>query len=299
MRSRFLAALAGVLVMAPAALVPTGPVSHATTNSAVQASPKHTVVQKAPFAAAPETLTTSVVQPTVINPKKYNKYKGPNLSQRVVMTFDDCPNNLAELQSVLTYVSTRQLTSDKLESIGLVFAPTGVCVEDFKKRYGVDIAALMRAHGQYVINHSYDHPNLTKLKKNGKFDAKRVKANLSTEVKTDYGRAPFGARNKDVDKVYASIGMRQWLWNVDTNDWRKGKTRSIVVNYVGKHACAGCTVLMHMQHKGFHPAAIAQMDAKLRARGLHTCRAFRGWDNPPAGPVRTTPAKLGNYALPC
>lgn len=293
MRSRFLAALAGVLVMAPAALVPTGPVSHATTNSAVQASPKHTVVQKVPFAAAPATLAASVVQPAVVSPKTYNKYKGPNLSQRVVMTFDDCPNNLAELQSVLTYVSTRQLANSKLESIGLVLAPTGVCVEKFKKKYKVDIVALMRKHGQYVINHSYDHPNLTKR------STANIKWQVTRVVTTDYGRPPYGATNKKVAEAYASVGMRQWLWNVDTNDWRSGKTRSIVVNYVGKNACAGCTVLMHMQHKGFHPSAIEQMDVKIRARGLHTCRAFRGWDNPPAGLVRTTPAKLSNFALPC
>lgn len=218
-----------------------------------------------------------------VNPKTYDKGHGPNLSTRVVLTYDDCPDDLANYQAVLAFAQQH--------NIGLVIAPTGECYGNFKKKHGVDIAALARQHGQYVINHSKTHPNLTEL------TYAQAKAEITGDIHSDYGRPPYGARDKTVDKAYTDAGMRQWLWDVDTNDWKKGKTRQVVVSYVVANACAGCTVLMHLQHKGFDVTAIAQMRDGLAKRDLHLCRAFRGWDN--AGPVEPAPVNLGDSALAC
>lgn len=227
-------------------------------------------------------------RPKVIDPKTYNKYKGPNLSQRVVLTYDDCPNDLKSLDAVLVYARDH--------NIGLVLAPTGECHDKFLGKYKIKIAERIRAHGQYAINHSRTHPNLTKR------TPANIRWQLSGEVKADYGRPPYGATNKKVADAYAAVGMRQWLWNIDTNDWRDGgKTEKQIVDYVATHATAGTTVLMHMNHKGFTPGAIQKMELRLRTgpRKLSLCRPFRGWANPPGGPVRTAPATWGNNALAC
>lgn len=249
-------------------------------------------------------LPPNIAGPQLIDPQTYDMYKGPNLGDRVVLTYDDCPRDLATLSGVLRFVHRN--------NIGIVLAPTGECIDRFKKQYKADIVQMARDHGQYVINHSYSHPNLTKLKKKGKPDAARLRAELGTEAKADYGRPPYGAHNKTVDAAYAAAGMRLWLWTLDTNDWRDGgRSEAAIVSYVVKHAKAGDTVLMHMQHKGFTPTAISRMRSELRgeankpndprggANKLELCRAFRGWDNPANGPITRAPAKLERYALAC
>jgi peptidoglycan/xylan/chitin deacetylase (PgdA/CDA1 family) len=287
---RAIGALIAMLILAMAAAMPGKPYRPVEISARATTPLLQALETPPPFhMLLPPTLDGRV---QLIDPKTYNIYKGPNLSDRVVLTYDDCPKDLATLSSVLRYVQRN--------NIGIVLAPTGDCVERFKKKYKADIVQMTRDHGQYVINHSKSHPNLTKLKKNGKTDPARVRAELSTEVKADYGRPPYGAHNKTVDAAYKTAGMRLWLWQVDSGDWENGgKSRVQIVDYVAKHACRGCTVLMHLQHKGFSAEAIGAMQVRLRAKKLELCRAYRGWANPTNGPVQVTPAKLGNYALPC
>lgn len=202
-------------------------------------------------------------------PASYNIYLGPNSTSRVILTYDDCPKSL-------TAMKTMVLAAQK-SNVGLVLAPTGDCV-----RSGRFDAAYARAHGQYVINHSVSHPDLTTL------SYTKVLAQLSAPgIVTNYGRPPYGSYNTTVKNAYAEKGMRMWLWNVDTRDW-EGKTQTSVVNYVNRYATARSTVLMHMQWNGFTPSALASIKSGLNARGLGVCRAYAG----------TTPVKLPN-SLPC
>jgi peptidoglycan/xylan/chitin deacetylase (PgdA/CDA1 family) len=212
----------------------------------------------------------------------YNEYRGPNLTSRIVLTFDDCPSSLTAYKNVLKYAHDA--------NVGLVLAPTGACYDTFLNRDRVDIAKLARQNGQYVINHSRTHANLTKL------TYAQILSQLSGNVVADYGRPPYGAVDSETRKAYAAKKMRIWLWNVDTEDW-KGKTRAQVVSYVTRNATANDTVLMHMQWNGFTPTAIAQMKAGIEERGLYLCRAYRGPDN--AGAVTIAPQFLRNSSLPC
>ena len=98
---------------------------------------------------------------------------------------------------------------------------------------------------------------------------------------TNYGRAPYGATNIRVRSAYKAKGMRIWLWNVDTNDWR-GKSRTSVVRYVVHNTHRGQTVLMHMQWNGFSGTALRQIKSGLATKGLKVCRNHH----------RTTPAEL-------
>lgn len=283
MKTRLFLGVAGAVSVLLASLTPSPPTQAAELPSA-------RVAQQQTHAGAPGASILALQsfddRPKVIDPKTYNKSRGPNLSQRVVFTYDDCPNSLDALKKVLAYVSKPEV------NIGLVFAPTGQCIRKYKKKHKVDITTLMSTHGQYVINHSYSHPNLTKR------STANIKWQITRDGKVSYGRPPYGATNKKVAKAYAAVGMREWIWNVDTRDW-DGKTSVEVQTYVGTHACAGCTVLMHMQHKGFDPTAIGNMNVLIQKRGLYLCRTFRGWANPAGGPVRTTPTWWGNNALPC
>ncbi|MGZ4664851.1 MAG: peptidoglycan-binding protein [Frankiaceae bacterium] len=207
-------------------------------------------------------------------PLTYNRYYGPNYTSRVLLSFDDCPLTLTQLDNALNWLAAN--------NVGAMLFPTGNCVSSFQARYGIDITALMRAHGQYVGNHSISHPELTTL------SYAAIKYQLGVPgVVTNYGRPPYGAINATVDSAYAAQGMREVLWTVDTTDWT-GKTAAQVVSYVVTYSTAHSVVLMHMGWNGFYPTSLAQMQAGLARRGLALCRAYPG----------TAPVLTPN-SLPC
>ncbi len=212
----------------------------------------------------------------------YDVNRGPNRSQRVILTYDDCPDSFSDYREVLAYA--------KANNIGLAIFATGQCIDSFQSRYNVNIAELAREHGQYVGNHSYSHPNLTKLSYSG------VVAQINRRVGSNYGRPPYGAVNSTVIRAYEDIGMRRWHWTVDTRDW-EGKSQSQIINYVVSNARAGDTVLMHLQWNGFNPTTLGAIKWRLKAeRNLDVCRAWHGTDG--AGPVVRSPRDLPAQ-LPC
>lgn len=207
--------------------------------------------------------------------------KGPNKTSRVVLTFDDCPSTLSSYKAAIDYAANA--------NIGLVIAPTGDCLASYKSRYGVDLASLARSKGQWVINHSISHPNLTPL------TCLQAGAQLGgSGVHTNFGRPPYGAIDGSVRCGYDSKGMALWTWSRDTEDW-KVKSKSITISRASA-ALAGDTVLMHMQWYGFSPDSLRQIKANLAKRGIGVCRAYRGSDH--AGSVLRTSVKLPT-SLPC
>lgn len=206
---------------------------------------------------------------------------GPNRTSRVVLTFDDCPRTLSAFTAATKYAAAN--------NIGLVLAPTGDCLRSFRARYGVDIAALARAKGQWVINHSISHPDLRPL------SCVAVASQLGgSGVRTNYGRPPYGAVDGSVVCGYNRVGMAIWTWSRDTLDWSV-KSKSITVARASA-ARPGDTVLMHMQWYGFAPDSLRQINANLAKRGVKLCRAYHGTDG--VGAVATTPIRLPS-SLPC
>ena len=207
-----------------------------------------------PAADAQQVPTAGVPVPTS---SSYNIYRGPNTSSRVMLSYDDCPRSLSGFKEVA-------LAAERL-GIALAFFPTGDCI-----RAGKFSAYFARAHGHYVFNHTISHPDLTTLSYTS------VLRQLgSPGVVTNYGRAPFGAWTTTVKRAYTAKGMRLWLWNVDSGDWR-GKTRAQVVRYVVGHSFKGATVLMHMRWNGFSPTAVRLIKSGLADRGLKVCRNYPG-----------------------
>lgn len=215
-----------------------------------------------PAPPAPPTTTPTIPSGS------YSMFKGPNTTNKVTLTFDDCPKSLSSFKATL-------LAAEQA-GIGLVLFPTGDCLSS-----GRFDAAFARAHGHYVFNHSISHPDLRTLSYAGV-----VRQLGAPGAVTTYGRPPYGAYNSTVQRAYAAVGMRIWLWDVDTNDWR-GKSQSQLVSYVVSTARPGNSVLMHMQWNAFNASAIKAMQAGLARKGIGVCRNFPG----------TTPVKPS--ALSC
>ncbi len=188
---------------------------------------------------------------------RYSIGRGPNLTGRVVLSYDDCPTSLGAF--------TTMVRAARDQGIALVLFPTGQCVAAGR----VDVA-YARSLGHYVFNHSVSHPDLTRLSAAG------VATQLAPPgVQGSYGRPPYGAHTQAVRDAYLARGMRPWTWTVDTNDWRGPKSQAEVVRIAGS-APAGATVLMHMQHAAFNPTALRQIVSGLAARGVAACRNAGG-----------------------
>lgn len=178
---------------------------------------------------------------------------GPNTTERVVLTYDDCPKSAQKFRE--TVVGAEKL------GVRIVIFALGTCV-----KAGLVDVDFAREHGHFVYGHSFNHPAFTRLSEES---IRRQLAEPS--VQGAWMRPPYGAANKRVEKIVNSYGMKLWQWNLDTVDY-SGLTEDQVVYSVVTESQPGDTVLMHLQWNGFSTEAIRKMKDGLASRGLELCR---------------------------
>lgn len=179
------------------------------------------------------------------------------------------PSYLSEGDQLM-YEQLRQEDIKKLEQkwIALTFddgpnAETTPQILDILKRYNVkatffvlgkqvagkeDILKRMVAEGHEVANHSWSHPNLTKLSpKEIKDEVERTQAVVEATIgqRPKALRAPYGAVNSTVADV---AGLPLIAWSVDSKDW-ESRNAAAVVNEVTTYTEAGSIILLHDIHK--------------------------------------------------
>ncbi len=126
------------------------------------------------------------------------------------------------------------------------------------------LARRVRAQGNAIGNHTYDHPDLTKLSP----------AKLTWEL--DHGpvarcvRPPYGATNAKVRAAIGARGARQVLWSVDTRDWTRPGAMAVFARASGPAVRNGSIVLMH-DGGGDRSETVAALPAIIQA--LH----YRGY----------------------
>ncbi|MDW7799459.1 polysaccharide deacetylase family protein [Streptococcus canis] len=102
--------------------------------------------------------------------------------------------------------------------------------------------------GHDIGNHTWDHPNLTKLPVD-QIQSEVNRTNQAIEKacgkKPLYLRPPYGATNAMVQQA---SGLTQMLWTVDTRDWENHSTEGIMAN-LKKQLQPGGVVLMHDIHQ--------------------------------------------------
>lgn len=119
-----------------------------------------------------------------------------------------------------------------------------------------DAIKKMLETGCELGNHSYNHPDLTKLKpekiKKQIGDTNAAIQNICGQP-ADVLRPPYGAIN---DKVRASAGMPMILWSVDTLDWKTKDTQATIES-IRASAGDGAVILLHDIHSFSVDAALA------------------------------------------
>lgn len=184
--------------------------------------------------------------------------KVPTTSKVVALTFDDGSDG-TNINLIL-----RTLAANNVKA---TFFLTGSGARNHQNsiRYIV-------GHGHQISNHSYSHPDFTKL------TAAQVKTELDrTEatIKAITGkstkplfRAPFGAVNATVLSRVGAAGYTHTIqWNIDTVDW-KGVSSKAITDKVVNNIVPGSIVLMHTgAGASGTPGALPGMISKLKAKG--------------------------------
>ncbi len=154
----------------------------------------------------------------------------PAVPVPLTLTFDDCGTPEA-IHGILDILAQRGLYA--------IFFPTGVC----RDLYPWLVPTLVAA-GHRVCNHTYSHPDLTRL--SDAAVASEIQRGVSVDC--DLFRPPYGAldRSGRIVRIAASLGYRIQLWDVDTRDWA-GTPADLMVAMI--HARGG-VVLFHMH--GIH-----------------------------------------------
>ena len=128
------------------------------------------------------------------------------------------------------------------------------------------------AKGHQLGNHSYTHPDFTKLTATQmKSELDRTEAlikSLTGKTTKPIFRAPFGAVNSTVLNDVGAAGYGYTIqWNIDTIDW-KGLTASQINTKVQTNIKPGSIVLMHTGAGApGTPLALPTMISQLKAKG--------------------------------
>lgn len=129
------------------------------------------------------------------------------------------------------------------------------------------IARRIVAEGHEIGNHTWSHPNLTKLSDSRvrqELDQTRDAIVAACGVQPRTMRPPYGAlRSSQRAWIYSEYGYPTVLWNVDPEDWRRPGP-SVVASRILNKTRNGSIVLAHDLHKPTVDAMPAALDGLLR-----------------------------------
>ncbi|MEV8435866.1 polysaccharide deacetylase family protein [Actinosynnema sp. NPDC051121] len=131
--------------------------------------------------------------------------------------------------------------------------------------------SLVRAQvsaGMWVGNHSYTHPHLTQLSQ-AQVDSEvsrtqQAIANAGGGTPRLF-RPPYGETNSTVQTVLSRYGLRQIIWDVDSQDWNNASVDAIVA--ANSRLTNGQVILMH-DWAANSTAAIPRIAQNLASRNL-------------------------------
>jgi peptidoglycan/xylan/chitin deacetylase (PgdA/CDA1 family) len=198
----------------------------------------------------------------------------------VAMTFDDGPHPKLTL---------KLLDLLKERGIKATFFVIGKNAADFP-----EVAKRIVNEGHEIANHSWTHPQLTKLSPTA-FAAEISQTNEAIEkatgVRPTLMRPPYGAINATLTKrLNDEYGLTVVLWSVDPLDW-KIRNADHVSSHIIKNAAPGAIILSHDIHASTIDAMPATLDA-LQAKGYKfaTVSELIAMDRPAAPKPEATKA---------
>lgn len=197
----------------------------------------------------------------------FDKFRCGNASStKVLLVFDDTPTSASAYRALID--------AARDGGYGIGVAPNGSVV-----RAGLADVAAARARGLLVVDHTYDHYDLTTL------SSDKIRWELTQPyVGSNYVRPPYGSTNSTVVSIMSQLKKQNCLWDIDPRDWARSSlprevpdfriTPKEAADYIVRNARGGSSVVVHMQHLGTDPSLLRYIDAGLRDRGLSLCKKW-------------------------
>lgn len=111
-----------------------------------------------------------------------------------------------------------------------------------------DMVKEIAARGHEIGNHSLTHPHMNRI---GAEEIRRELSALDDELerltgkRTTLFRAPFGEYNDTVVSTVRDMGYEVVQWNIDTVDWKEGRSAETILNAVLPKLAPGSIILSH------------------------------------------------------
>ena len=184
-------------------------------------------------------------------------FNGPRDKKRVALTFDDGPD-WRYTDSILDIL--------KREKVRATFFLVGRMAEQRP-----DLVLRMVREGHVVANHSWNHPNLTRLDSRRMSEEVDRTNRLISEItgrSPKLFRAPYGNLDRRVEEMICERDMIIVHWNVDTRDWA-GRPTDRIVWTVRQQAGPGAVILQHTAGRNLDNTvkALPRIIADLKKRG--------------------------------
>ncbi|MBX6384874.1 MAG: polysaccharide deacetylase family protein, partial [Microbispora sp.] len=131
--------------------------------------------------------------------------------------------------------------------------------------------SLVRAQvdaGMWVGNHSYTHPHLTQMSSSQiQSELQRTQQAIQQAIGTapKLFRPPYGETNWTLQSIEQQLGLKEIIWDVDSQDWNGASTAQIV--QAASRLQNGQIILMHDAY-ATTVQAIPQIAANLRSRNM-------------------------------
>lgn len=285
-----LAAIAGLAAIGLSAIVLMPLMAHAAAAKkaapAPQATPAPAAATPAPTPAAtpapatPVATATAAPAPATGTPTQKITYSECRVDgPYIAMTFDDGPHGVN---------TPRLLDMLKQRKIHATFFFVGQCVEEFP-----DIVKRIAAEGHEVANHSWSHPQLSKMSDAAVHDQLQKTHDAiiaACGVTPKIMRPPYGAfTSRQANWAHGNWGYKVILWDVDPLDW-KVRNAEHVKSEILKHTVNGSIILSHDIHKSTIDAMPETLDTLL-AKGFKfvTVSELLAMDRPAAPKPKGTP----------
>lgn len=231
------------------------------TATTVTAAPQ-VALRPNPAYSTPAYASPSIQNPVVALPSNFSPDIGVSFSSvrndgnYIAMTFDDGPHpkNTPRLLDIL-----------RQRNVKATFYVIGNSVNLYP-----EITRRIVAEGHEIGNHTWNHPNLTKLSNASvrkELDTTRDAIIRATGVQPRTMRPPYGAlRISQREMIHSEYGYPTILWDVDPLDWKRPGT-AVVKSRILSGTSSGSIVLAHDLHSTTVDAMPTTLDALL-AKGF-------------------------------
>ncbi|MEU7293489.1 polysaccharide deacetylase family protein [Streptomyces exfoliatus] len=138
-------------------------------------------------------------------------------------------------------------------------------------QYAAASPSLVKAQvdaGMWVANHSYTHPHMTRLSQaqmESEISRTQQAVSAAGGGTPKLFRPPYGETNATLKAVEAAHGLREILWDVDSQDWNNAGTDAIVQS--ASRLTDGQIILLH-DWPANTLAAIPRIAQTLAGKGL-------------------------------